>query len=79
MSRFKKRPMEVDAVPFSESLDKPDWVIWDQDAQSFYVQGDGVGQPLQMRVRYGDWLITGESGAHYGVPHEDFLRIYEPV
>lgn len=79
MATFKKKPMDVEAVRFLATEPVPAFVKWDEEAKSFYVSGEGTNQPMRMMIKYGDWLITGESGQHYGCPHDDFLKIYEPA
>lgn len=79
MARFKKKPMEVEAIRFLAGHPVPPFVLWSEEKQQHYVSGEGTSQPLHMPVNYGDWLITGASGQHYGCPHDDFLKIYEPV
>lgn len=80
MSRYRKRPIEVEAEQFFAGKrpwpdgvvqlpPQPDW------PKSFIVET--LEGPLM--VSEGDWIITGIKGEKYPIKDEIFTLTYEPV
>lgn len=76
MSRFRKRPVEVEAWQFNGSLDgAPDWMT------GLYAFDHITIQTLEgaMTASPGDWIIQGVQGEIYPCKPDIFAATYEPV
>lgn len=84
MMRFRKRPIEVEAIKFTyETQDRVyNWIAGNRSADR-----DGEGKPTLhiqtlegvMTATLGDWIIRGVAGEFYPCKPEVFVRTYEPV
>lgn len=92
MSRYRKRPVEVDALLYTGDWSAVcGWLLnWHgpDDGPSIAQQDSlfGHGPRLlidtlegQMACEVGDWLIRGVQGEFYPVKPDIFDAIYEPV
>ena len=86
MTRFKKLPVEIDAIQYlrEENI---------MAVQDFF--GDGNGRDLlydadkndyfirtlegDMHLTYGDWIIRGVHGEYYPCKPDIFAKTYKPV
>jgi hypothetical protein len=81
MSKFRKKPIVVEAVRFIEGQPLP------PNTRLTYHSTGGVagGQVYDVlhkswiSLSFGDWVITGPSGENYPVKDETFQSTYEPV
>jgi hypothetical protein len=88
--RFRKRPVEVEAVQYAGGGNMqprggvPVW-LWDalENGTAFFTNG---ADPLQiktlegvMTVAPGDWIIRGVNGEIYPCKPDIFTATYEPV
>ncbi len=80
MSKFRKRPIVVEAVQWlpkeiKEGDPFPDGVVWDRASIAFYCE------TLEGRVllKGGEWIVTGLKGEHYPVQEEIFELSHLPV
>lgn len=88
VSRFRKRPVEVDAWQFNGE-DRPDWPVWVKShpdtaihyererPQPLYISIDTLEG--EMRAQKGDWIIRGTAGELYPCKPDIFAEIYEAV
>jgi len=86
MARYRKRPVEVDAVRYdgnnvegvfawARSLDV------DEDAMYHTSSSGLVIHTLEgsMRADAGDWVVCGTAGEFYPVKPSIFEQVYEPA
>ena len=79
MSKFRKRPVVIDAERITEDytpedVERDDIKI-EGEPRCYYVQTpEGV-----MRARVGDWIITGVEGEKYPCKPSVFEKTYEPL
>ncbi len=89
-ARFRKRPVEVDAVQWFKHGDHPAVDRWAVKSTILSEEPFVVGEPREwvnyvltlegeMRVSPGDWIITGVKGEHYPCKPDIFAATYEPV
>jgi hypothetical protein len=88
--RFRKKPVEIDALPVAAALHAaahswrqlPDWM------EKAYDRGEVVFAPEavlintmegQMRGDLGDWIIRGVKGELYPCKPDIFAATYDPV
>ena len=79
--RFRKRPIEIDAVLWDGQLDtKPDWL---RGAKHVGVHSSCTllinTLEGQMWCNIGDWIIKGVKGELYPCKPDIFVLTYEPV
>lgn len=85
MARFRKRPVEVDAVQFTGTEPHPDGVCLGIDAQCVWADTAFRGRPhvhtLEgiLLVSPGDWVIRGIRGEYHPCRADIFEETYEPV
>jgi hypothetical protein len=91
MARFRKRPVEVDALQFEPSPTGPGAPLWAlQDwldemgaaADGWFIAPDRIKIPTPegvMTARPGDWIIRGIHGEFYPCKPDIFDQTYEPV
>ncbi|EFE65772.1 predicted protein [Streptomyces viridosporus ATCC 14672] len=80
MARYRKRPVEIEAVQFTDAASA------DQIRAEF---GDGIRFDIgcllietlegTMRANLGDWIVRGVQGELYPVKPDIFAATYEPV
>lgn len=70
--KYKRRPLEIEAAQYLEGEPKPDVVEVEADQE--FVQGENA----RYAIRWGDWIVRGQSGFYYVCPPVDFAKIYEP-
>lgn len=83
MAKFRKKPVVIDAMQFTDE-DKDRIMRWmNFDATAVFVDGkpaieirtlEGV-----MTANLGDWIIKGVKGEFYPCKLEIFEQTYEPV
>lgn len=85
MSKYRKKPVEVEAVRF----EKPYWKVT-EFCPSLRMQGRGLtGRRIafgiistlegDMRAELGDWIIRGVQGEFYPCKPDIFEQTYEAV
>lgn len=90
MTRFRKRPVVVEAWPVAELLRSAstDWLALPQQVRDLYEQGNllfhhdaVVVLTLEgtMRGERGDWIICGVQGELYPCKPDIFEQTYEPA
>ncbi len=78
--KYRKRPIVVDAVQWlpkeiKEGDPVPDGVVWDRASIAFYCDTlEG-----RVKLRGGEWIVTGAKGEHYPVQDEIFKLTHLPV
>lgn len=89
MPKFRKKPVVIDAVQFTEAMavgltvPLPDGVVFSSRSMK-------LGKLLShyhyiptlegdMRVEIGDWIITGVKGERYPCKPDIFAATYEPA
>ena len=83
--QFRKKPVVIEAVKFSEGQiigDVPAWVDQAIENMTIYRHaGSLIIKTLEgeMEVRNGDWIIRGVAGEFYSCKPEIFVKTYEPV
>ena len=88
MSRFRKKPVEVEAWQFNGE-DRPDWPNWVKGHPDTAIHYERERpQPLHISISTlegtmialrGDWIIKGTKGELYPCKPDIFADIYEPV
>ena len=82
MSTYVKRPIEVEATQWFKLGDHPK-VVGDNilHVSGDVFEEDGFIGTLEgvMRVRAGDWIITGIKGEYYPCKDEIFKETYQEV
>jgi hypothetical protein len=90
MARYRKRPVEIEAVPVEDALfdaakswdDLPDWLADAYERGQVVFAHDGVlinTMEGQMRGDLGDWIIQGVQGELYPCKPDIFTATYNPV
>jgi hypothetical protein len=90
MARYRKKPVEIDAVPIADALasarhtwdDLPAWLTTAYDnGDVLFLDNAILISTLegQMRGEHGDWLVRGVQGELYPVKPGIFEATYEPV
>ena len=84
MAKFRKKPVEIEAVRWDESLDVFDIVgRWGAATDSLVSTDRGqlcVGTlEGTMRADKGDWIIKGVKGEIYPCKPDIFAATYDPV
>ncbi|MEM0989990.1 MAG: hypothetical protein AAGK00_14015 [Pseudomonadota bacterium] len=78
MARYRKIPVEIEAVQFFKIGDHPAVLADDRSRTGFAIltlESTEIGQ----EVTPGDWIITGIHGEHYPCKPDIFEKTYEPV
>ena len=84
MTKFRKKPDEIDAVQFNADGDHPS-VFKDGESQTgfFFVPGDlgplSGDKRLWKEVAVGDWIVTEPSGKTHVVGGDVFPKTYEQI
>jgi hypothetical protein len=83
MSKFRKKPIVIDAVQFDPQMNGwPDGVIpWREPNATPRDMSWGYIDTLEgkMHVQAGDWIITGVNGEKYPCKPDIFEKTYEAV
>lgn len=87
MARFRKLPVEIDAVQFhGDNWPEIARFLGQDEDQVEMVSGDEDGPRLRvetregtMTARPGDWLLRGVEGEYYPCGDTIFQATYEPV
>lgn len=84
MPKFRKKPVEIDAVCWDQGLDVYDQVErWAADSNMTISSSDGCLfiDTLEgtMRADKGDWVIRGVKGELYPIKDDIFRETYESV
>jgi hypothetical protein len=81
-SRFRKKPVVVDAWQMTDQAATPDWISAAIKAGQIFVSDTEVLIPTlegEMRVSDGDWIICGVAGEFYPCKPDIFAATYEAV
>lgn len=88
MSRFRSKPVEIEAVQLDRNMTEPGWMVAEWDAKRMWTETDDAGM-WHWHVETangpvfgheGDWLIREPSGVGaYPCKPEVFALKYEPV
>lgn len=77
-SKFRKKPVVIDAVQFFKVGDHPAVFATEESPTGF-----GIftleHTAIKHEVTPGDWIITGIQGEHYACKPDIFAKTYEPV
>ena len=91
MARFRKSPVEIDAVQFTNRITSrqefPDWLEAARKAGTvvFHPEARGPGYLTiatlegEMRANQDDWIIRGVAGEIYPCKPDIFAATYEAV
>ena len=89
MARFRKRPVEVDAIQFINDASTYHLLNWinrglrrNGSDRSAYWENDKLIIPTlegDHAAKYGDWIIKGVHGEFYPCDAEIFAKTYEVV
>ena len=85
MPKFRKLPAIIDAVLFQPDLDDPRknlpaGVYYSGTTDDYTDHHWFIGTlEGRMRVRPGDWVITGVNGERYPCKPDIFAKTYEPA
>lgn len=78
MPRYRKKPVEIDAVQFNRMGDHPE-VFEDVRSPTGFAILTLENTKVQHEVTVGDWIITGVKGEHYPCKPDIFEATYDPV
>lgn len=90
MTRYRKKPIEIDAIQFDGTEECTKKII-DEFGYPFlkitYHKRESTGDPVlyiyslegRMVADVGDWIIRSSDGEVYPYAPEVFAQIYEPV
>ena len=86
-SRYRKKPVVVDAFQWVRDLAYPDWLnhaVSDGRIEIFAYGTDDIVAHIStlegtMQARLGDWIVRGTKGEIYPVRADIFAEIYEKV
>lgn len=82
MPKFRKKPVEIEAIQFKGDVGAPEIVALDYASEHVEGIGDCLIIPTlegDHRARPGDWIITGVAGERYPCKPEIFAATYDPV
>ena len=84
MARYRKKPVEIEAVQFNgpgDVLPILDWMRGGGTAVANYVSGVLVIPTLEgeMTASRGDWIIRGVQGEFYPCKPDIFEATYDPA
>jgi hypothetical protein len=84
MTRYRKKPVEIDAYCFNQQPEngRPDWFQDAVTANQIITYPDcALIHTLEgtMRADLGDWIIKGTAGELYPCKPDIFAAIYERV
>jgi hypothetical protein len=82
LSRWRKKPVVVEAEVLGPEIDKPDWLqAAETDGQIAFDQCGAIVRTLEgeMAAVHGDWIIKGVAGEIYPCKPHIFAAIYEPA
>lgn len=84
MPRFRKKPVEVEAMLWDGSYESQGKIVtWADGKVSGWFDGEYflaiVTLEGEMRANIGDWIIKGVAGEFYPCKPEIFEATYEPV
>lgn len=86
MGRYRKKPVEIDAVEFTGANHLQIMLTWTREvsvhaAEMRTDRHDLVISTLEgeMRANPGDWIICGVQGEFYPCKPDIFAATYEPV
>lgn len=77
VNQYRKRPIIVSAVQWDPASpdDPPDGLIYDEELSTWFCETlEGL-----VKVRGGEWIVTGAKGEHYPVQDEIFKLTHLPV
>jgi hypothetical protein len=81
MARYRKKPVEIDAVQWDGDNQREiadflgdDFAGWRADAKVLVRTAEG-----ELTASRGDWIIRGVQGEHYPCKPDIFAATYDPV
>lgn len=86
--KFRKKPVEIEAMPFRFYLDAPDIVEWIKSNGGSATYGQTETGPVQIHIQtlegvmaadVSDWIIRGVAGEFYPCKPDIFGATYDPV
>lgn len=85
MSKYRKKPVVVEAVQLTPDMVPPDWLVTAQQAGVFCQRRDADGDTYwciktlegEMKISPNDWIIKGIRGELYPCKPDVFERTYE--
>lgn len=80
MARFRKKPVEIDAVRYAGEAEQPELLELLEDCEGWHVGMTGIEIPTlegTMTARPGDWIIRGVKGEFYPCKPDVFEATYE--
>jgi len=78
MGRYRKKPVEVNAEQFFFNQRHPEGVFFEHDHIFGQVPRIETLEGI-LRVKEGDWIITGVEGERYPCKPDIFEKTYEVV
>lgn len=83
MTRYRKRPVEVEAFQVIEGDTVPDWLLGNiERGFAWFQNGGGFGVRTKegvLRAEIGDWIIQGVKGEIYPCKPDIFEMTYDKV
>ncbi len=76
MTKYRKRPIVVEAVQWDPTSEEtPEGVVYDENEDAWYCETlEGL-----VKLRGGEWIVTGAKGEKYPVQDEIFKLTHLPV
>lgn len=84
MPRFRRKPVELDAVRWRGNNFAQITEFLKDGESSIIMRGEGTDLQIAtleglMTARQGDWIVRGTAGELYPVKPDIFKEIYEPI
>jgi hypothetical protein len=84
MSKFRKKPVVIEAVQFNgfdENAEEVELFLGDDFVSHLPSKNQLLVQTLEgeLTASVGDWIIKGVQGEHYPCKPDVFEKTYEPV
>lgn len=88
MRKYRKRPVEVDAIQFDGTVDTAEAMQSLGYVSDWYFLFGNLDDPVvlvidtlegQMEARESDWIVRGVKGEYYPVKADIFQMTYEEV
>ena len=83
MTKYRKKPVEIETFRFQIDEVMPDWFIEEMNRNAVLTYEDGtcviVTLEGEMRANYGDYIIKGVQGELYPCKPDIFEATYEKV
>lgn len=78
MPKFRKKPVEIEAVRFQGNFDEIETFV---GGDATFQDGELIVATLEgpLRAASGDWIIKGVTGEFYPCKPDIFEQTYDPV